>query len=102
MEKLLKCYPSAKSRVAGESCGLGDETKLESNIASLLEKVGKVDHIIHTAGDPLAMGKLEDLTIEKIHKAGNVRFFAPLLLAKVAFLLHFTASKHPLIFPPVR
>ncbi|KAK3048430.1 hypothetical protein LTR09_010261 [Extremus antarcticus] len=87
VERLLKSYPSAKSRVSGQSCALGDEATLESNIVSLLEKVGKVDHIIHTAGDALAQMELSSIDMEKIKQAGMVRFFSPLLLAK-------HASKH--------
>jgi hypothetical protein len=42
-----------------------------------------LDHIVFTAGDKLAMIKLEELNYEKILKAGQIRFFAPLLVAKV-------------------
>ncbi|KAB8295864.1 hypothetical protein EYC80_008685 [Monilinia laxa] len=44
---------------------------------------GIVDHIVFTAGDPLATIPLKDVTLETIKQAGQVRFFAPLLVAKV-------------------
>ncbi|KAK5170691.1 uncharacterized protein LTR77_005281 [Saxophila tyrrhenica] len=84
VDRLTKSYPSAKSRIAGQSCNLGDEATLESNITSLLEKVGKVDHIVHTAGDALASMELANVDMEKIKQAGMVRFFSPLMLAKHA------------------
>lgn len=37
-----------------------------------------------TAGDALAMIPIQDATLESIQKAGQIRFFAPLLVAKVA------------------
>lgn len=82
--KLKKSYPSASSRIHGQSCNLGDEATLEKNIVTLLENVGKVDHIIHTAGDKLAAMDLKDINMEKIKQAGLVRFFSPMLLAKHA------------------
>jgi len=42
-----------------------------------------VDHIVFTAGDKLITQPLQDATYETIIKAGQVRFFAPLLVAKV-------------------
>lgn len=84
VSKLQKSYPSAKSRVSGHACNLGDESSLESNIKSLFEKVGKLDHVIYTAGDTLAQMSLSDVDIEKVKKAGMVRFFGPLLVAKHA------------------
>jgi len=38
---------------------------------------------VFTAGDRLATVPLQEATLEKIYAAGQVRFFAPLLVAKV-------------------
>lgn len=84
IEKLKKAYPSASDRVAGQACNLGDQATLESNVAGLFEKVGKLDHVVYTAGDALAMMGLQDVTMEKMLKAGMVRFFAPLMVGKYA------------------
>ena len=83
VERLKKAYPSAISRTAGYACGLGDEDTLEKNVESLFEKVGQLDHIIYSAGDRLASMPLQDATLAKIKQAGMVRFFAPLIVAKV-------------------
>ena len=89
LASLAQSYPSAKSesRLAGHVCDLGDPATVESNIETLLHKAsedGKLDHVIHTAGDALAIGKLGDMTLEKLQRAGLVRFFSAQLLAKHA------------------
>ena len=81
---LQSSYPSAKDRISGHACDLGDGATLENNIKTLFEKVGKLDHVVYTAGDSLAINPIENLKIENMHKAGNVRFFGPLLVAKYA------------------
>jgi NAD(P)-dependent dehydrogenase (short-subunit alcohol dehydrogenase family) len=44
--------------------------------------VGNIDHVVFTAGDSLAMMPLADVNLAKAKTAGQIRFFAPLLLAK--------------------
>ncbi|KAL2062263.1 hypothetical protein VTL71DRAFT_6529 [Oculimacula yallundae] len=78
---LKTSYPSAV--VSGHVCDLSKST-VEADIEALFEKTGKVDHVVFTAGDSLAQMKIEDITLEKFIQAGQVRFFAPLLVAKVA------------------
>jgi NAD(P)-dependent dehydrogenase (short-subunit alcohol dehydrogenase family) len=84
VQKLQKAYPSSSSNVSGHVCNLGDESKLEQNIVELFEKTGKVDHIIYTAADALAQMPLDTIDLEKIKKAGMLRFFGPLLVGKHA------------------
>jgi len=80
----LKTYPSAKDRISGYACDLSSPD-LEANIHHLFAQSGdKLDHVVFTAGDELAITKLEDATLERIQKAGLVRFYAPLLVAKHA------------------
>lgn len=84
IDRLLKTYPSAKGRITGHACDLAS-LSMEANIEHLYSQCGgKLDHIVFTAGEKLALLPLEDATIENIQKAGMVRFFAPLLLAKHA------------------
>lgn len=45
VERVLKEYPSAKDRVSGYACNIGDQATLEDNLVNLFEKVGKLDHI---------------------------------------------------------
>lgn len=83
IDKLLQTYPSAKDRVSGHACNLSGPT-IEGNIKHLFEQTGKLDHIVFTAGDALATIPIYEATLEGIQKAGMVRFFAPLLVAKYA------------------
>lgn len=84
VSKLQKAYPSASSRISGEVCNMGDEKTIESNISNLFEKIGKLDHVIYTAGDALASMSLDDLSIANVTQAGMVRFFGPLFVGKYA------------------
>lgn len=81
ISKLLTTYPKAKDRISGHVCDLSSPT-LEDNIKALFSKAAQLDHIIFTAGDKLATMPLQDATLDSIQKAGMVRFFAPLLVAK--------------------
>lgn len=85
IKKLQEAYPSAASRITGHACDLGTESTLEANIKELFEKVGDgIDHVIHTAGDSLAVKALPEIDMEFIKKAGLVRFYAPLFIGKYA------------------
>ena len=81
---LQSSYPSAKSRIFGHACNLNDSLTLESNISALFSKVETVDHVVFTAGDHLAVHPIAEAGFQFIEKAGMVRFFAPLLVAKYA------------------
>ncbi|KAH7356984.1 hypothetical protein BKA65DRAFT_580218 [Rhexocercosporidium sp. MPI-PUGE-AT-0058] len=88
---LKETYPSAE--VTGYPCDLSKAT-LEADLETLFQQVGKVDRIIFTAGESLKVIPLNEATLESIMKAGQVRFFAPLLVAKVGskYLEKSTAS----------
>jgi len=84
VESLKQSYPSASGRISGYACNLGDQATIEDNIKQLFEKVGELDHVIFTAGDPLAATPIDDVNMDKMVKAGMVRFFAPLFVGKYA------------------
>lgn len=85
ISKLQSSYPSAKDRITGHVCNLGDSATLESNIAQLLKTIGPgIDHVIHTAGDSLAVKPLSEISMSFIQAAGLVRFFAPMFIGKYA------------------
>ncbi|KAJ6780282.1 hypothetical protein PWT90_08470 [Aphanocladium album] len=72
-------------RISDFTCDLASPITAEAEVSGLLNKVaatGKVDHIVFTAGDGLAIGKLEELTLAQIRQIGMVRFFGPLLVAQ--------------------
>ena len=80
IQKLKSSYPDSK--VTGYACDLS-KPSLEQDIEELFKKTGKIDHIVFTAGDKLAAMPLQEITLEGIQKAGQIRFAAPLLVAKV-------------------
>lgn len=80
VEKLKADFPDQK--VAGQVCDLSKPT-VEQDLEALFSKVGKVDHIVFSAGDKLAAAPIQEITYDKIVAAGQVRFIAALLAAKV-------------------
>lgn len=84
VQRLQQAYPSKKDAVHGVICDLSSKDSLESNIANLLKECGKLDHIVHTAGDRLAIKPLVETDFDGMLQAGMTRFFAPLMLAKQA------------------
>ena len=80
IEKLRDEFP--KAVISSQVCDLSSPSA-EQEIESLFEKIGKADHIVYTAADKLAMMKVQDITRDKIIAAGQLRFIAPLLVAKV-------------------
>ena len=89
IDRLKASYPSRASAVLGYACNLGDEANLENNIKALFDFATengskKLDHIVYTAGDRLAVTPTSELTVDYIKGAGMVRFFAPLMIGKYA------------------
>lgn len=84
MERLQKAYPSAAKKVQGFAASMGDEATLDDEVKGLFEKAGELDHVVYTAGDSLATIPIREVTLEQIKKAGMVRYFAVLIVAKYA------------------
>ncbi|KAF2083962.1 NAD(P)-binding protein [Saccharata proteae CBS 121410] len=81
---LKASYPSAatSNRISSAVCDLSNESSIEENVVQLFKAVGSVDHIVYTAGDALATTPLADADLAFMKKAGMVRFFGPLLVAR--------------------
>ncbi|KAL8788910.1 MAG: hypothetical protein Q9213_001433 [Squamulea squamosa] len=89
ISRLQASYSDKASKVTGFTCDLSRPQNLESNIESLLvaatdNNTRKLDHIVSTAGNSVQAPKVTELTVESIQNFGNLRFFAPLVLAKYA------------------
>jgi NAD(P)-dependent dehydrogenase (short-subunit alcohol dehydrogenase family) len=80
--KMNSHYPSAVDRITGHTCDLGSND-LEEQILAVFEETGRVDHIVFTAGDDLVMDGIHNISYDRVIQAGQVRFFAPLFVAKV-------------------
>ncbi|TVY83966.1 Short-chain dehydrogenase/reductase ATR9 [Lachnellula suecica] len=77
---IKKAYSSAD--VKGYTCDLSKST-VESDLEALFKQTGNVDHIVFTAGDAPAIMALKDVSYDSIIAAGQIRFTAALLAAKV-------------------
>lgn len=89
VEKIKSAYPSKTSNIHGLTVDLSSPETLEQELSTVLSSAvhkissnGRLDHVVFTAGDALATLPLSDMSYETIVKAGQIRFFAPLLLAK--------------------
>jgi NAD(P)-dependent dehydrogenase (short-subunit alcohol dehydrogenase family) len=90
VQKLQTTYPSKTANIHGLTVDLSQAATLEHELKTLLDgtvsQIGgagkKLDHVVFTAGDALAMIPLADMTMQTLLQAGQIRFFAPLMLAK--------------------
>jgi NAD(P)-dependent dehydrogenase (short-subunit alcohol dehydrogenase family) len=89
VSKLQSTYPSSAANIHGLTVDLSSpstlETQLEQVLSGATQKLssnGKLDHIVYTAGDALARIPVGDMSYENIVQAGQIRYFAPLLLGK--------------------
>lgn len=85
--RLTSAYPDSASKITGHVCDLSQLDTMEANLKATMELAsadGKIDHIVFTAGDPLKIISIAESTTETILKTGNIRFFGPLMLAKIA------------------
>lgn len=81
ISKLEASYPSAKGKIQGHACDMSG-SDAPANVAAVFDKVGTIDHVLYTAGDPLAIRPLEDWSLSDMQQAGMVRFFGPMLVAQ--------------------
>ena len=88
IKRLHDSYPDTKTQLQGLTCNLGDQDTLESNVKHLYSSLdlngNKLDHIVYTAGDPLAASPLSSIDVAFAVKAGMVRYFGPMMVAKHA------------------
>ncbi|OBT54652.1 hypothetical protein VE04_05645 [Pseudogymnoascus sp. 24MN13] len=77
---------SSTAKISSAEIASGAETPLpqlrSKKLFAEVAKAGKLDHVVFTAGDALAVGKLEDFKLDAVRQAGTVRFFAPLVVAQ--------------------
>jgi NAD(P)-dependent dehydrogenase (short-subunit alcohol dehydrogenase family) len=71
------------STVSGIACDLSKPT-VEADLERLFTSAGNINHVVYTAADSIAITPFTDITYDFIINAGHMRFFVPLLLAKVA------------------
>ena len=85
LQRLQATCKQSGPPVIGYVCNMSSRNTVEKEVESLFTKVtqeGKLDHVLYTAGDKLAVGELSTFTLDEIIQAGMVRFFGPLIVAK--------------------
>ncbi len=80
--KLLIDFPSA--RVSGISCELSQPADLEDRLLKLFRSTGRVDHIVFCSGDAHNPQRLALTSYDTMLVSGQVRFFAAVIMAKIA------------------
>ncbi len=87
VEKLQAAYPSAKSRISALVVDWGTEepsNPISRTFSKKFQAPGTLDHIVYTAGDPLAIMPFQSATLEAAKQAGMLRVFGPMFVAKYA------------------
>lgn len=87
ISRLQTAYPEARSKVSGHVCDLSQREQLQSNLDMLLRAAAgdkKIDHIAFTAGNSFKVAPITEVNMDDILAGGQVRFLAPLLIAKLA------------------
>ncbi|PYI08790.1 oxidoreductase [Aspergillus sclerotiicarbonarius CBS 121057] len=80
IQKLTSEFPDAQ--LQGHACDLSKDT-VEVDIETLFQETKQVDHIVFTAAEKLAIMPVQDITRDKLIAAGQVRFIAAILVAKI-------------------
>jgi len=78
--RLLKTNPLFEGKISG----LPMDAKDVKSIEAFWDKVGKFDHLVWTAGDPLLMNFMDE-GLEAQKSIFDVRFWGPVLSAKYAY-----------------
>ncbi|PTD05050.1 hypothetical protein FCULG_00000109 [Fusarium culmorum] len=89
-DSLRSLYPDIPAtRVAGKLANLSDPATCEAQIVDLLDyavQAGtndqRIDHVVFTAGDTLALVPLKESSAENVLKIAQVRYTAAAILAK--------------------
>lgn len=86
IKKLQEAFPTLQHQPQGFACNLGLDTVEEEieKLFSQINETGPVDHIVYTAADKPPIMPLSSVTRLKIVAGGQLRFVAPMLLAKIA------------------
>ena len=74
----------SNSVVEGIPCDMSEPQGIEDRFHHVFQQTTNVDHIVFTAGDVHHPRSLENISYESIQASGQIRFMAPLLMAKVA------------------
>ncbi|EHK19588.1 uncharacterized protein TRIVIDRAFT_216529 [Trichoderma virens Gv29-8] len=75
----------ADKLLSSKTCDLGNPDTIDESVVQLLEfatKDGKLDHVVHTAGDALNTTSLKEITVKDINALSQVRNNGAIIIAK--------------------
>ncbi|KAL7929877.1 NAD(P)-binding protein [Trichoderma chlorosporum] len=75
----------ADKLLCAKTCDLANVDTVDQNVVELLEfatQGGKLDHVVHTAGDALNTTSLREITVKDINGISQVRNTAAIIVAK--------------------
>lgn len=80
--------PTNAPSISSVICNLADAATLKENITAALEAATEgrtclLDHVVFTAGSPIKLTALPDMTVEAVQETHFVRVVAPTILASV-------------------
>lgn len=85
IDRLKAAYPSSASNITGTASDLLNPETLEKNLTSIFEFAGKgIHHVVFTAGNPVRITHISGVPLDYMQNVANIRFLAPMVLAKVA------------------
>jgi len=72
----------AKSRLQGKATGHAVDLSKEEAIKTLFDQIGAFDHLVYTAGDPLALEELAVVDLQKARLQFDVRYWGAVSAVK--------------------
>jgi NAD(P)-dependent dehydrogenase (short-subunit alcohol dehydrogenase family) len=74
----------ALAQLPAEATGKAVDTTDEAQVTELFSHIGTIDHLVYTAGEHLALMKIETLDIDAARKFFEVRYFGAVTAVKAA------------------
>jgi NAD(P)-dependent dehydrogenase (short-subunit alcohol dehydrogenase family) len=74
----------ALAELPGPASGSTVDLTDAGSIARLIEQAGEIDHLVYTAGEPLSLTMLADLTPQVAHGFWETRYFGALSVVRAA------------------
>lgn len=89
--RIRKAVPEStpEEDILGHTCDLSDPAKLDASLVDIFEFAtqqgkSKIDHVVYTAGNVVGFVNLAELDTKAITDNGILRFYAPIMIGKVA------------------
>lgn len=73
---------TALKELPGKARGFAVDLSKEENIRSFFEKLGKFDHLVYTAGEPLNLTPIDALDLDQARQFFTVRFWGAMAAVK--------------------